>query len=106
MLSLIPNLMPNPSLMPNPLLLSNPLLATALLPTALLPNSLIGMAFLIHQALIVHLMHLPTIIRIVSLKGSILAGYIQQLKNRRRIQPVRGIYDVVIATFERGIKGR
>jgi hypothetical protein len=41
----------------------------------------------------------------VSLKGSILAGYVQQLKNRRRIQPVRGIYDVVIATFKRGVKG-
>ena len=104
MLSLIPNLMPNPSLMPNPLLLSNPLLATALLPTALLPNSLIGMAFLI-LALIVHLMHLPTIIRIVSLKGLILVGYIRQLKNKTMLGLREGINGVVIATFERGIKG-
>jgi hypothetical protein len=84
MLSLIPNLMPNlslmpmpnPTLMPNPLLQSNPLLLKALL-----PNSLIGMAVLI-LALIVHLMHLPTVIRIMSLKGLILVGYIRQLKNK------------------------
>jgi hypothetical protein len=86
--------------MPNPLLLSNPLL-----PTALLPNSLIGMAFLIHQALIVHLMYLPTIIQIVSLKGSILAGYIIQLKSGLQIKLRHGIKGVVIATFDRGIKG-
>jgi hypothetical protein len=70
--------------MPNPLLLSNPLLPTDLLPTALLPNSLIGMAFLI-LALIVHLMHLPTIIQIVSLKGLILVGYIRQLKSKIKL---------------------
>ena len=105
MLSLMPNLMPNPSLMPNlslihPLLRSNPLL-----PTALLPNSLIGMAFLIHQALIVHLMHLQTIIQIVSLKGLILVGYIRQLKSRIKLWPKGDIDGAVIATFERGIKG-
>jgi hypothetical protein len=99
MLSLIPNLMPNPSLMPNPLLLSNPLLATALL-----PNSLIGMAFLI-LALIVHLMHLPTIIQIVSLKRSIVAGYIIHMKSGLQIKLKDGIKGVVIATFKRGIKG-
>ena|SRR4030081_290450 len=99
MLSLIPNLMPNPSLMPNPLLLSNPLL-----PTALLPNSLIGMAFLI-LALIVHLMHLPTIIRIVSLKGLILVGYIQQLKSKTKLGLKGGIDGVVIAIFKKGIEG-
>jgi hypothetical protein len=104
MLSLIPNLMPNPSLMPNPLLLSNPLLATALLPTALLPNSLIGMAFLI-LALIVHLMHLPTIIRIVSLKGLILVGYIRQLKSKTKLGLKGGIDGVVIAIFKKGIEG-
>jgi hypothetical protein len=95
----------NPPLKPNPLLLSNPLLPTALLPTALLPNSLIGMAFLIHQALIVHLMHLQIIIRIVSLKGSILAGYMLQSKSGLHIKLKDGIKGVVIATFERGIKG-
>ena len=99
MLSLIPNLMPNPSLMPNPLLLSNPLLATALL-----PNSLIGMAFLI-LALIVHLMHLPTIIRIVSLKGLILVGYIRQLKSKTKLGLKGGINVVVIAIFKKGIEG-
>ena len=104
MLSLMPNLMPNPSLMPNPLLLSNPLLATALLPTALLPNSLIGMAFLI-LALIVHLMHLPTIIRIVSLKGLILVGYIRQLKSKTKLGLKGGIDGVVIAIFKKGIEG-
>src|SRR5882757_4111258 len=104
MLSLIPNLMPNPSLMPNPLLLSNPLLATALLPTALLPNSLIGMAFLI-LALIVHLMHLPTIIRIVSLKGLILVGYIRQLKSKTKLGLKGGIDGIVIAIFKKGVKG-
>jgi hypothetical protein len=90
--------------MPNPLLLSNPLLATALLPTALLPNSLIGMAFLI-LALIVHLMHLPTIIRIVSLKGLILVGYIRQLKSRIKLWPKGGIDGPVIAIFKKGIEG-
>ena len=105
MLSLMPNLMPNPSLMPNPLLLSNPLLATALLPTALLPNSLIGMAFLIHQALIVHLMHLQIIIRIVSLKGLILVGYIRQLKSKTKLGLKGGIDGVVIAIFKKGIEG-
>jgi hypothetical protein len=104
MLSPIPNLMPNPSLMPNPLLLSNPLLATDLLPTALLPNSLIGMAFLI-LALIVHLMHLPTIIRIVSLKGLILVGYIRQLKSKTKLGLKGGIDGVVIAIFKKGIEG-
>ena len=104
MLSLTPNLMPNPSLMPNPLLLSNPLLATALLPTVLLPNSLIGMAFLI-LALIVHLMHLPTIIRIVSLKGLILVGYIRQLKSKTKLGLKGGIDGVVIAIFKKGIEG-
>jgi hypothetical protein len=90
--------------MPNPLLLSNPLLATALLPTALLPNSLIGMAFLI-LALIVHLMHLPTIIRIVSLKGLILVGYIRQLKSKTKLGLKGGIDGVVIAIFKKGIEG-
>jgi hypothetical protein len=104
MLSLIPNLMPNPSLMPNPLLLSNPLLATALLPTALLPNSLIGMAFLI-LALIVHLMHLPTIIQIVSLKGLILVSYIRQLKSKTKLGLKGDIDGVVIAIFKKGIEG-
>src|SRR5258708_13879024 len=104
MLSLIPNLMRNPSLMPNPLLLSNPLLATALLATVLLPNSLIGMAFLI-LALIVHLMHLPTIIRIVSLKGLILVGYIRQLKSKTKLGLKGGIDGVVIAIFKKGIEG-
>jgi hypothetical protein len=85
--------------MPNPLLLSNPLLATALL-----PNSLIGMAFLI-LALIVHLMHLPTIIQIVSLKRSIVAGYIIHMKSGLQIKLKDGIKGVVIATFKRGIKG-
>jgi hypothetical protein len=84
----------------NPLLLSNPLL-----PTALLPNSLIGMASLIHQALIVHLMHLQIIILIVSLRRLILAGYIIQLKSGLQIKLKDGIKGVVIATFERGIKG-
>ena len=97
-LSLIPNLMPNPSLMPNPLLLSNPLLATALL-----PNSLIGMAFLI-LALIVHLMHLPTIIQIVSLKGLILAGYILQSMSGPQIKLRDGIKGVVVDILKRGIK--
>jgi hypothetical protein len=87
--------------MPNPLLLSNPLLHAL---KALLPNSLIGMAFLI-LALIVHLMHLPTIIRIVSLKGLILVGYIRQLKNKTMLGLKGGINGVVIATFERWIKG-
>jgi hypothetical protein len=90
--------------MPNPLLLSNPLLATALLPTVLLPNSLIGMAFLI-LALIVHLMHLPTIIRIVSLKGLILVGYIRQLKSKTKLGLKGGIDGVVIAIFKKGIEG-
>src|SRR3981081_395692 len=101
MLSLIPNLMPNPSLIPNPLLLSNPLLATALLPTALLPNSLIGMAFLI-LALIVYLMHLPIIIRIVSLKGLILVGYIRQLKRKTKLGLKGGIDGAIIALSMRG----
>jgi hypothetical protein len=96
--------MPNPSLIPNPLLLSNPLLATALLPTSLLPNSLIGMAFLI-LALIVYLMHLPTIIRIVSLKGLILVGYIRQLKSKTKLGLKGGIDGVVIAIFKKGIEG-
>src|ERR1700709_930355 len=104
MLSLIPNLMPNPSLIPNPLLLSNPLLAQALLPTALMPNSLLGMAFLI-LALIVYLMHLPTIIRIVSLKGLILVGYIRQLKSKTKLWLKGGIDGAVIAIFKKWIKG-
>jgi hypothetical protein len=99
------NLMPNPSLMPDPLLLSNPLLPTALLPIALLLNSLIGMAFLVRRALIVHLMHLQIIIRIVSLKRSTLAGYILQLKSGLQIKLKDDIKGVVIATFKRGIKG-
>src|SRR5882757_3238798 len=103
MLSLIPNLMPNPSLMLNPLLLSNPLLQ-ALLLKALLPNSLIGMAFLI-LALIVHLMHLPTLIRIVSLKGLILVGYIRQLKSKTKLGLKGGVDGVVIAIFKKGIEG-
>jgi hypothetical protein len=64
------------------------------------------MAFLIHQALIVHLMDLPTIILIVSLKRQfklILAGYIQQVKSRNMIQPRGDIYGAVIAIFEKGI---
>jgi len=89
--------------MPNPLLLSNPLLQ-ALLLKALLPNSLIGMAFLI-LALIVHLMHLPTIIRIVSLKGLILVGYIRQLKSKTKLGLKGGIDGVVIAIFKKGIEG-
>jgi hypothetical protein len=93
-----------PNLMPNPLLLSNPLLR-ALLLKALLPNSLIGMAFLILQALIVHLMHLPTIIRIVSLKGLILVGYIRQLKSRIKLWLKGGINGAVIAIFKKGIEG-
>jgi hypothetical protein len=48
-------------------------------------NSLIGMAFLIPYASIVHLMHSQIIIRIVSQEGLILAGYIQQLKSRMKI---------------------
>jgi hypothetical protein len=84
--------------MPNPLLLSNTLLQ------ALLPSSLIGMAFLV-LALIVHLMHLPTIIRIVSLKGLILVGYIRQLKSRIKLWPKGGIDGAVIAIFKKGIKG-
>jgi hypothetical protein len=85
--------------MPNPLLQSNPLLLKALL-----PNSLIGMAFLI-LALIVHLMHLPTIIRIVSLKGLILVGYIRQLKSKTKLGLKGGIDGVVIAIFKKGIEG-
>jgi hypothetical protein len=84
--------------MPNPLLLSNTLLQ------ALLPSSLIGMAFLV-LALIVHLMHLPTIIRIVSLKGLILVGYIRQLKSRIKLWPKGGIDGAVIAIFKKGIEG-
>jgi hypothetical protein len=84
--------------MPNPLLLSNPLLQDLLL-KALLPNSLIGMAFL------VHLMHLPTIIRIVSLKGLILVGYIRQLKSKTKLGLKGGIDGVVIAIFKKGIEG-
>src|ERR1700730_11141079 len=99
MLSLIPNLIPNPSLMPNHLLQSNPLLLKALL-----PSSLIGMAFLV-LALIVHLTHLPTIIRIVSLKGLILVGYIRQLKSRIKLWPKGGIDGAVIAIFKKWIKG-
>jgi hypothetical protein len=85
--------------MPNPLIRSNPLLLKALL-----LNSLIGMAFLI-LALIVHLMHLPTIIQIVSLKGLILVGYIRQLKSRMKLGPLGGIYGAVIAIFKKGIEG-
>jgi hypothetical protein len=96
--------MPNPSLILNPLLLSNPLLAIALLPTALLPNSLIRMAFLI-LALIVHLIYLLTIIQIVSLKRSIVAGYIIHIKNRLQIKLKDSIKGVVITIFKRGIKG-
>jgi hypothetical protein len=65
------------------------------------------MAFLI-QALIVHLMHLLIIIPIVSLKRQfklILAGYMQQLKSRKKIQLIGDIYGAVIAIFEKGIKG-
>jgi hypothetical protein len=89
----------NPPLKPNSLLLSNPLL-----PTALLPDSLIRIAFLIHQALIVYLMYLQIIIRIVSLMGLILAGYMLQSKSGLHIKLKDGIKGVVIATFERGIK--
>ena len=89
----------------NPHLKSNPLLPIAPLLIALLLNSLIGMAFLIHQALIVYLMHLQIIIQIVSLKRSILAGYIIQLKSGLYIKLKYGIKGVIIATFKRGIKG-
>jgi hypothetical protein len=80
-------------LKPNPLL-SNPSLS----------NSLIGMAFLIHQALIVHLMHLRIIIQIVSLKGLILAGYILQLMSGLQIKLRDGIKGVVVDILKRGIK--
>jgi hypothetical protein len=50
-------------------------------------------------------MHLQIIIRIVSLKGSILAGYMLQSKSGLQIKLKDGIKGVVIATFERGIKG-
>jgi hypothetical protein len=77
----------------NPLL-SNPLLS----------NSLIGMAFLIHQALIVHLMHSQTIIQIVSLKRLILNGYMLQSKSGPQIKLRDGIKGVVVDILERGIK--
>ena len=89
----------NPLNLSNPLNLPNPLLLKALL------SSLIGTAFLIHQALIVHLMHLLTIIRIVSLKGLILGGYIIQLKSGLHIKLRHDIKGVVIAIFKRGIEG-
>jgi hypothetical protein len=41
----------------------------------------------------------------VSLKGSILAGYMLQSKIGLQIKLKDGIKGVVIATFERGIKG-
>jgi hypothetical protein len=42
---------------------------------------------------------------IVSLKELILVGYIRQLKSRIKLWPKGGINGVVIATFERWIKG-
>jgi hypothetical protein len=76
-----------------------------LLPNYLLLNTLTGMAFLI-QALIVHLMRLRTTILIVRLKGQlILAGYIQQLKSRKKIWLRGDIYGAVVAIFKKGIKG-
>ena len=104
MLSLMPNLILNLSL----ILLLLPNHHLHLLPNHLLPNTLIGMAFLIPLALIVYLMHLQTITLIVSLKGLlklILAGYIQRLKSRKKIQLGGDIYGAVIAIFENGIKG-
>ena len=50
-------------------------------------------------------MHLQIIIQIVSLKRSILASYIIQLKSGLYIKLKYGIKGVVIATFKRGIKG-
>ena len=52
-----------------------------------------------------HLMHLQIIIQIVSLKRSILVGYIIQLKSGLHIKLKYGIKGVVIATFKKGIKG-
>jgi hypothetical protein len=64
------------------------------------------MAFLILRALIVHLMHLQIIIQTVTLESLILPGYFQLLKNGQQTELDRGINDVVIDIFKKGIKGK